>query len=146
MAHSSPRSYPAELVARCLDGPPVVIQFVDDFGSAQPLSILVVQHEHDLYPPVLPFYDVDGEPQAAEAELPRFALFDDDADDVSHVAPQHPSIPNESPVPLVNRTRVRRSWIAGAAAAAAVFVILCVAGAASWEASNGEDSAAVAVR
>lgn len=80
VVQSSTASYPIELVARSVEGPPIVIRFVDGPSDARPLSILVVQHSRDpYYVPELPTYDIDVEERVeaareTELELPRFAL------------------------------------------------------------------------
>ena len=138
MAASPVLNFPAELVAQCLEGPPVVVRFVDEPTDARPLSILVVQHNRDpLYVPQLPTYDLEGEAEReTEMELPRFELayFDPPALEVVEDTPVEEPIllttHRSSSPPVAHEVRKprpgwlnKKTWL-GAAAAATVAATL----------------------
>ncbi len=151
---------PIDLVARTLDGPPTVIQFVDAPMEVMPLSRLVIRSGSQMIA-TLPVYDVEGDlffelkvRRPKEPELPRFECsFPDSLVAVSSLPRQPeepPKTPSEAPFvfleepALLSQPKPRRRSLAMAAAAAVVAAVLAI-GVSATEA-DAKDVSTAAIR
>jgi hypothetical protein len=149
---------PIDLVARTLNGPPTVIQFVDAPMEVMPLSRLVIRSGPRMIA-TLPVYDVDGDlffelkvRRPKEPELPRFECsFPDSLVAVSSLPRQPvepPKAPSEAPPisfeepAVLSQPKPRRRSLAMAAAAAAVVATVLALGVSATEADAKHESSA----
>lgn len=153
---------PLDLVARTLDGPPTVIQFVDAPMEVMPLSRLVIRSGPQTIA-TLPVYDVEGDlffelkvRRPKERELPRFECsFPDSLVAVSSLPRQPvepPKTPSEAPFvfleepALLSQPKPRRRSLAMAAAAAVAVVATMLAIGVSATEADAKDVSSATIR